>query len=129
MTQNDFRKVKARLGLYLILPAVFLVILVVILPIISGIQISFTSQRGVWGASLSGGVEELFRPFWDKNFIASLGRSAFGSLQMDYSKLHLASNRIADKSALQGTEFCANLDLTSLGSTCSSDCYSLALDV
>ena len=47
MTRNDFRDSEARLGLFLILPAVFLVILVVILPIISGIQISFTSQRVV----------------------------------------------------------------------------------
>ena len=76
MTQNDFRNSEARLGLYLILPAVFLVILVVILPIISGIQISFTSQRVVGSEFESVGLKNYLDLFGDKNFIASLGRSA-----------------------------------------------------
>ena len=76
MTQNDFRNSEARLGLYLILPAVFLVILVVILPIISGIQISFTSQRVVGSEFETVGLKNYFDLFGDKNFIASLGRSA-----------------------------------------------------
>ena len=76
MTQNDFRNSEARLGLYLILPAVVLVILVVILPIISGIQISFTSQRVVGSEFESVGLKNYLDLFGDKNFIASLGRSA-----------------------------------------------------
>lgn len=76
MTQNDFRNSEARLGLYLILPAVVLVILVVILPIISGIQISFTSQRVVGSEFETVGLKNYFDLFGDKNFIASLGRSA-----------------------------------------------------
>ena len=47
MNKQDYRSRDARLGFLLVLPAVILVILVVILPIISGIQISFTSQRVV----------------------------------------------------------------------------------
>ena len=76
MTQNDFRNSEARLGLYLILPAVFMVILVVILPIISGIQISFTSQRVVGSEFETVGLKNYLDLFGDKNFIASLGRSA-----------------------------------------------------
>jgi len=76
MTQNDFRNSEARLGLYLILPAVVLVILVVILPIISGIQISFTSQRVVGSEFETVGLKNYLDLFGDKNFIASLGRSA-----------------------------------------------------
>ena len=76
MTQNDFRNSEARLGLYLILPAVVLVILVVILPIISGIQISFTSQRVIGSEYEMVGLKNYLDLFGDKNFIASLGRSA-----------------------------------------------------
>ena len=76
MTQNDFRNSEARLGLYLILPAVVLVILVVILPIISGIQISFTSQRVIGSEFETVGLKNYLDLFGDKNFIASLGRSA-----------------------------------------------------
>jgi len=53
-----------------------LVILVVILPILSGIQISFTSQRVVGSEYETVGLKNYFDLFGDKNFIASLGRSA-----------------------------------------------------
>ena len=76
MSQRDFRSRDARLGLYLVLPAVMLVILVVILPILSGIQISFTSQRVVGSEFETVGLKNYFDLFGDKNFIASLGRSA-----------------------------------------------------
>ena len=76
MSQRDFRSRDARLGLYLVLPAVMLVILVVILPILSGIQISFTSQRVVGSEYETIGLKNYFDLFGDKNFIASLGRSA-----------------------------------------------------
>ena len=76
MSQRDFRSRDARLGLYLVLPAVMLVILVVILPILSGIQISFTSQRVVGSEYETVGLKNYFDLFGDKNFIASLGRSA-----------------------------------------------------
>ena len=76
MSQRDFRSRDARLGLYLVLPAVMLVILVVILPILSGIQISFTSQRVVGSEYEPVGLKNYFDLFGDKNFIASLGRSA-----------------------------------------------------
>ena len=76
MSQQDFRSRDARLGLYLVLPAVMLVILVVILPILSGIQISFTSQRVVGSEYETVGLKNYFDLFGDKNFIASLGRSA-----------------------------------------------------
>ena len=75
MSQRDFRSRDARLGLYLVLPAVMLVILVVILPILSGIQISFTSQRVVGSEYETVGLKNYFDLFGDKNFIASLGRS------------------------------------------------------
>ena len=75
MSQRDFRSRDARLGLYLVLPAVMLVILVVILPILSGIQISFTSQRVVGSEYETIGLKNYFDLFGDKNFIASLGRS------------------------------------------------------
>ena len=70
MTQNDFRNSEARRGLYLILPAVFLVILVVILPIISGIQISFTSQRVVGSEFETVGLKNYLDLFggWHWNF-------------------------------------------------------------
>ena len=76
MSQRDFRSRDARLGLYLVLPAVMLVILVVILPILSGIQISFTSQRVVGSEYETVGLKNYFDLFGDKNFIASLVRSA-----------------------------------------------------
>ena len=76
MSQQDFRSRDSRLGLYLVLPAVMLVILVVILPIISGIQISLTSQRVVGSEYEIIGLKNYFDLFKDKNFIASLGRSA-----------------------------------------------------
>ena len=76
MSQRDFRSRDARLGFYLVLPAVILVILVVILPILSGIQISFTSQRVVGSEYETVGLKNYFDLFGDKNFIASLGRSA-----------------------------------------------------
>ena len=76
MSQRDFRSRDARLGLYLVLPAVMLVILVVILPILSGIQISFTSQRVVGSEYETIGLKNYFDLFGDNNFIASLGRSA-----------------------------------------------------
>ena len=76
MSQRDFRSRDARLGLYLVLPAVMLVILVVILPILSGIQISFTSQRVVGSEYETVGLKNYFDLFGDKDFIASLGRSA-----------------------------------------------------
>ena len=47
MSQQDFKSRDSKLGLFLVLPPVLLVILVVILPILSGVQISFTSQRVV----------------------------------------------------------------------------------
>ena len=73
MSQQDFRSRDSRLGLYLVLPAVMLVILVVILPIISGIQISLTSQRVVGSDYEIIGLKNYFDLFKDKNFIASLG--------------------------------------------------------
>ena len=76
MFQRDFSSRDARLGLYLVLPAVMLVILVVILPILSGIQISFTSQRVVGSEYETIALKNYFDLFGDKNFIASLGRSA-----------------------------------------------------
>ena len=76
MSQRDFRSRDARLGLYLVLPAVMLVILVVILPILSGIQISFTSQRVVGSEYETVGLKNYFDLFADKEFISSLGRSA-----------------------------------------------------
>ena len=76
MSQQDFRSRDSRLGLYLVLPAVMLVILVVTLPIISGIQISLTSQRVVGSEYEIIGLKNYFDLFNDKNFIASLGRSA-----------------------------------------------------
>ena len=76
MSQRDFRSRDARLGLYLVLPAVMLVIIVVILPILSGIQISFTSQRVVGSEYETVGLKNYFDLFGDRNFIASLGRSA-----------------------------------------------------
>ena len=76
MSQQDFQSRDSRLGLYLVLPAVMLVILVVILPIISGIQISLTSQRVVGSEYEIIGLKNYFDLFKDKNFIASLGRSA-----------------------------------------------------
>ena len=76
MNKQDFRSRDARLGFLLVLPAVILVILVVILPIISGIQISFTSQRVVGSEFEFIGPKNYFELFGDKQFISSLGKSA-----------------------------------------------------
>ena len=76
MTKQDFRSRDARLGFLLVLPAVILVILVVIFPIISGIQISFTSQRVVGSEYEFIGLKNYFELFEDKQFLASLGKSA-----------------------------------------------------
>ena len=63
MTKQDFRSRDAKLGFLLVLPAVILVILVVILPIISGIQISFTSQRVVGSEYEFIGLKNYFELF------------------------------------------------------------------
>ena len=76
MNKQDYRSRDARLGFLLVLPAVILVILVVILPIISGIQISFTSQRVVGSEYEFVGLKNYFELFGDKQFLASLGKSA-----------------------------------------------------
>ena len=65
MNKQDFRSRDARLGFLLVLPAVILVILVVILPIISGIQISFTSQRVVGSEFEFIGPKNYFELFTD----------------------------------------------------------------
>jgi len=76
MSQKDFKGRDSQLGLFLVLPPVLLVILVVILPILSGIHISFTSQRVVGSEYEMIGLKNYFDLFGDKNFLASLGRSA-----------------------------------------------------
>ena len=76
MSQQDFKSRDSKLGLFLVLPPVLLVILVVILPILSGVQISFTSQRVVGSEYEMVGLKNYLDLFGDKNFIASLGRSA-----------------------------------------------------
>ena len=76
MSQKDFKGRDSQLGLFLVLPPVLLVILVVILPILSGIHISFTSQRVVGSEYEMIGLKNYFDLFGDKIFLASLGRSA-----------------------------------------------------
>ena len=76
MSQKDFKGRDSQLGLFLVIPPVLLVILVVILPILSGIHISFTSQRVVGSEYEMIGLKNYFDLFGDKIFIASLGRSA-----------------------------------------------------
>ena len=111
MTKQDFRSRDARLGFLLILPAVILVILVVILPIISGIQISFTSQRVVGSEYELIGLKNYFELLEDKQFIASLGKSAIWVLANGFFQtLAALFDRITAQPAFSRTEFCSDLD-------------------
>ena len=75
MNKRDFRSRDAQVGIYLVLPAVVLVTLAVIFPIISGIQTSFTSQRVIGSEYEYVGIKNYVQLLNDKNFVASVGRS------------------------------------------------------
>jgi ABC-type sugar transport system permease subunit len=86
MIKQDFRSLDARLGFLLVLPAVILVIIVVILPIISGIQISFTSQRVVGSEYEFIGLNNYFDLLETNNLSPHLAGVRSGFWQMVFSK-------------------------------------------
>ena len=130
MNKQDFRSRDARLGFLLVLPAVILVILVVILPIISGIQISFTSQRVVGSEFEFIGPKNYFELFWRQTVYRFTRKECdLGSCKWVLPNFGSASDRIAAQSAFSGSKFCSDLDHLAMGCSCSGDRDSVAMDV